>query len=182
MFVSSLVLRALAVALPYQSPFDRSTSSRLRVNGIWLFLGGHFYTFSELNSLLISVVLLERSQGSFEEAFEDSKQALSHGFKGNGFNIGIIKISFHLIDIREESLVLSCEDVSRNRNVAQYHIDRDERMDSYLRIDQVLAQIDFPNDGDPHGIAIDQKVLRRSNTLFDLNYCRNSLIGKPFGL
>src|SRR4030042_3421683 len=176
MFVSSLVLRALALALPYQSPFDRSTSSRLRVNGIWLFLGGHLYTFSELrtlnselNSLLISVVLLERSQGSFEEAFEDSKQALSHGFKGNGFNIGIIKISFHLIDIREESLVLSCEDVSCDGNVAQHRIDCDQWVNSYLRIDQVLAQIGFPNDGDPHGIAIDQNVLRGSNTLLDLN-------------
>src|SRR4030042_6146196 len=51
MFVSSLVLRALALALPYQSPFDRSTSSRLRVNGIWLFLGGHLYTVAELRTL-----------------------------------------------------------------------------------------------------------------------------------
>ena len=63
-------------------------------------------------------IFLEWSQWCFEEALDDPPGAFFHNFKRDGLNLWIIQVSFRLIEIRDETLVLPREDIARDGDAA----------------------------------------------------------------
>ncbi len=111
---------------------------------------------------------MERPDGSFEKPFNDTKDTLSQALYWNGLNLRVIQISLDFIDEGEKGFVLPREDVAGDRNFTQNRVEGPKGVDSYFGIHLVLAEIDLSNTRDPHGIAVDKKILCRSNPIFEL--------------
>ena len=123
---------------------------------------------------------LEGSQGRSEEALDNPPGAFLYNFKRDGLNLWIVQASFRLVKIRDERLVLPREDVARNGDAAQYRVNRDQRMDSYPGVNEILLQIDRPQESNSHRITIHEEIVCGRHAIHHIEISLDLTIGKPF--